>query len=148
MDYGTPHCPVCGNECGGEFTEEMRDFPNYSSHGCDDCACLTCKHLLDCSEVFLEEPIGFSYDADGYKLQGCLDSDIFVFESPFYTYAQFCSPCVPGAGSLNTPLTEQDGGPKVYALGLDWFDEYNPCPYADNLYSVATGEKVGPNEPL
>jgi len=34
----------------------------------------------------------------------CLDSDILVTKSPFYTYAPFCSPCVPGAGNLDSTV--------------------------------------------
>jgi hypothetical protein len=42
-----------------------------------------------------------------------------VVKSPFYTYAQFCSPCVPGAGNLDNPMAE---GVKTYCLGHDWFE--------------------------
>lgn len=146
--YGEPHCPVCGNDAtfvdSLSTTEAIEQWENYSKRGCDDYACLTCEHFLDSSEVFSDEALGFSYEQDGYKLSNCLDWDIFVLCSPYYTYAQFCSPCVPGAGNLDNPLTEEDGAPKTYALGLDWFDEYNPCPYKDNLYLVATGERVMP----
>lgn len=42
---------------------------------------------------------------------------IWVFESPFLgTYAQ-CSPCVPGAGDLNTP---DENGVTCYDVPPDW----------------------------
>ena len=145
-DYGEPHCPVCGNDVIAvdslSTTEAISQWENYSKHGCDDYACMTCEHFLDSSEVFADEAQGFTYDKDGYKLVDCLDSDIFVLLSPYYTYAQFCSPCVPSAGNLDTPLLAEDGAPKTYALGLDWFDEYNSCPYKDNLYYVSDNTRV------
>src|SRR5690606_21275898 len=42
------------------------------------------------------------YEKDGYKITGCLDFDLFVLNSPYFTFAQFCSPCVPGAGNLDS----------------------------------------------
>lgn len=36
-----------------------------------------------------------------------------------WTFAQFCSPCVPGAGSLDNPVED---GAKTYCLDHDWFD--------------------------
>jgi hypothetical protein len=50
----------------------------------------------------------------------CLDSDILILKSPFYTFAPFCSPCVPGAGCLDTPDLE---GVKTYCFGHGWFEE-------------------------
>ena len=73
-----------------------------------------------------------SYIKDGYKLTGCLNNDLFVIKSPYFTYAQFCSPCVPGAGNLDHPC---DGGVKCYCLGNDWFESGAPYP----IYSVETG---------
>ncbi len=78
----------------------------------------------------------YLYEQDGYKLTGCLDSDLFVLRSPFYTFAQFCSPCVPGSGNLDSPC---ETGPKTYCLGHDWFED-NKAPYA--VYSVETGEII------
>jgi hypothetical protein len=68
----------------------------------------------------------YSYEGDGYKLAIDGQGDLWVFASPFVTNAQFCSPCAPGAGYLLNPC---DDGPLTYCLGLDWFDEHNPCPY-------------------
>lgn len=91
------------------------------------------------------------YEKDGYKLSNCLQSDVFVLASPYFTYAQYCSPCVPGACNLDSPLhTDTDasevhcickdhGIPKAFCLGHDWF-ENNKAPYP--VYSVETGEKI------
>lgn len=100
----------------------------------------------------------YLYERDGYKLTGCLSNDLFVIRSPFFTVAQFCSPCVPGAGNLDSPFesvnnqegldgvdylneAESAGFPRVYCLGHDWF-ESNMAPYA--VYSVETGKLVMP----
>jgi|LakMenEpi03Aug12_release.lakeMendotaPanAssembly.Ray.scaffolds.fasta_scaffold00471_60 hypothetical protein len=109
------------------------------------------------------------WEKDGYTLSNCLQSDVFVGKSPYFTYAQFCSPCVPGAGNLDNsyepqgkskeqietvkhvaPLAlgeaikswaEQDGYPQVFCLGHDFFDN-EEAPYP--VFSVATGKRVLP----
>ena len=82
------------------------------------------------------EPIGWNYSDDGYELTDCLDNDIFVLKSPYYTFAQFCSPCVPGAGNLDNAMPD---GVKTYCLGHDWFEE-GKAPYP--VYSVETDLRV------
>lgn len=76
----------------------------------------------------------YVYERNGYKLTGCLQNDLFILDSPYYTHAQFCSPCVPGAGNLNHPCKT---GPKTYCLGAGWFDD-GKAPYP--IYEVQTGE--------
>jgi len=71
----------------------------------------------------------YEYEKDGYKLQVASDGDIFVIESPFVTYAQFCSPCAPGACYLASPLESHVEGNQCYCLGPDWFDDDCPMPY-------------------
>ncbi len=92
----------------------------------------------------------YLYEEAGYKLTGCLDNDLFVLASPFFTYAQFCSPCVPGAGNLDSAYNPAEnepfepanlGFPRVYCLGHDWFEE-GKAPY--KVYSVETGKEVLP----
>ncbi len=85
-----------------------------------------------------DDPIGWEYEGDGYKLVDCLDSDIMILESPYFTYAPYCSPCVPGAGNLDDA---GETGVKTYCLGHDWFDD-NRATYP--VYSVTTGELVQP----
>jgi hypothetical protein len=130
-DYGEPTCGQCGNPA-----IEACDAPEEEWNEGQDYACLTCKRVFWSDEAFGDEPLGYSYEADGYKLTDCLDNDIFVLKSPYFTYAQFCSPCVPGAGNLDTTGPE---GIKTYCLGHDWFDD-SKAPYP--VYSVETGEEV------
>ena len=77
------------------------------------------------------------FQSDGYKIQTG-ETDLWILKSPFYTHAQFCSPCAPGAGNLDSHCAD---GPKTYCLGHDWFDD-EKAPYP--VYSVATGEQVNP----
>ena len=121
-EYGEPTCPKCGNPTKEENGEEYY--------------CSPCESAYESYEVYSDEALGYSYEGEGYKLTDCLDSDIFVLKSPFYTFAQFCSPCVPGAGNLDTPC---ENGPKTYALGHDWFEDQK-APYP--VYSVETNEEV------
>jgi hypothetical protein len=100
----------------------------------------------------------YVYDSEGYYIMGCLDSDLMITKSQFYTYAQFCSPCVPGAGNLDNPfephpnqmtaeeiiiMAEALGFPRAYCLGHDWFDD-NKAPYP--VFSVADNTLVQPKE--
>ena len=104
----------------------------------------------------------YLYERDGYKVTGCLQNDLFVLQSPFYTYAQFCSPCVPGAGNLDSyfspanPIAECDakamlfqeeakdnGFPRVFCLGHDWF-ESGRAPYM--VFDLKTGKEVKPTQ--
>lgn len=127
QDYGAPTCGYCGNPATA-FADVTSDTDEWerSKYACDDYACISCERVFDSSEVYSDEPLGFSYEGDGYVLENCLDSDVFVFKSPYYTRAQFCSPCVPGAGNLDTPCED---GPMTYCLGLEWFeDETAPYP--------------------
>jgi hypothetical protein len=86
------------------------------------------------------DPVGWSYEGEGYKLIDCLDTDIMVLESPFYTFAQFCSPCVPGAGNLDHAMPD---GVKCYCLGHDWFED-GKAPYP--VYRVSDNYIVNPEE--
>lgn len=97
--------------------------------------CPHCDEELDFQEM---EASHFYYNQDGYHAtQDRDDTDIFVMKSPFFTYAQFCSPCAPGACHLRNPITEKDDNNKCYCFGHDWF-EGGKAPYP--VYSVETGE--------
>ncbi len=76
------------------------------------------------------------YEAEGYVIETCLDSDLIIIKSAYYTFAQYCSPCVPGAGNLDHPTPE---GCKCYCLGSDWFDNAK-APYP--VFSVETGKEI------
>lgn len=82
------------------------------------------------------EAIGLEYTEDGYQISSCLDSDLMITKSDYFTYCAFCSPCVPGAGNLNQPVSE---GVKTFCLAKDWF-ERTEAPYP--VYSVKTGELI------
>jgi len=71
------------------------------------------------------EPIGFSVDNGKYIADSDDYGDIFITKSPYYTRAQFCSPCAPGACYLTNPC---DDGEKAYCFGHDWF-ENGKAPY-------------------
>lgn len=136
-DYGEPHCPKCGRDITDPADPSITDAEwNDGKDG----ACTTCQECFWSDVLYPDEPLGQYYDADGYSITDCLDSDFMIVNSPYYTHAQYCSPCVPGAGNLDTPLTVAKGPyyerrmkralfPRVYCLGPEWFDEYNPMPY-------------------
>jgi len=95
----------------------------------------------DCSEAICE-PVGFYYDEEGYKISQCLDTDLMITKSPFFTAGNYCSPCVPGAINLNDrndEIAKNDG--IAYCLGHDWF-EGEKAPY--RVFSVETGKEVLP----
>ena len=120
-------CP----ECGTELTDDL-----VSQLDSEDMPCPACHHVItDSDQVYGDEPSSQTYEKDGYSLAYDNDSNvIWVFKSPIAINAQYCSPCMPGAGNLDSPC---DTGVLTYALGLDWFDEYSPAPYTqDDIKSV------------
>lgn len=150
-DYGKPHCPKCVTM----LTEGLEE-----GNTCEHCGC----EIVDLSDCYPESPIAHNYDKDGYAATCGEDGDIFVLKSPYYTHAQFCSPCAPGACYLLNPLDfdsmphdadcakRQHGAAecdcskgramadnRAYCLGHDWFDgEKAPYP----VYSVETGKQI------
>ena len=96
------------------------------------------RYVFGSDGVYSDKVVSWTYQHEGYTLQTYLDStEVLVIASPYYTYAQFCSPCVPRAGTLDTPLSEDSGAPKTYCLDRTWFyDEQCPYPY----WVVGTGE--------
>jgi hypothetical protein len=139
-DYGEPHCPKCGNEAiDGDIPGASADDEDYtcSQGACGDYACESCRLFFDGEEAFGDEPIGHTLDDGEYKGTVGSDGDLFILSSPYYTHAQFCSPCAPGAGYLLSPTDKS--GPKVYCLDKSWFPD-NLAPYP--VYSVKTGELI------
>ena len=117
-----PGCPSCGTQ----FKEDT-DTDTIVS-------CRECNHeVSDSSEWFSDEPSYIRYTEETKHgkivIEGCLDSDLIVTESPFYTLARLCSPCVPGAGDLDTP--DEEYGYKTYCLPADFFED-NKAPYKIN----------------
>ncbi len=93
-----------------------------------------------------EEPISFFVKNNSYLLEQWQDNpDIWVFESPYFTYAQFCSPCAPGACDLDNWLSKEawTDNNKCYCLGHEWF-ESGKAPYP--VFSVETKKEVKPDE--
>jgi hypothetical protein len=139
QEYGNPFCP----KCGAENIPPSEDSADEDWNDGKDYACVNCEECFWSDQCTPDESIGWNYTRDGYKLTDCLDNDIFVLESPFYTFTQFCSPCVPGAGNLDTPVED---GAKTYCLGHDWFED-GSAPYP--VYDVATNELVaGADKPF
>lgn len=163
--YGDAQCPECqsnvvgnnsaidesvppfavhqdGCENDGLASEcECWEFKPYSEYGCADYVCLNCRHTLDSSECFPDEALGFTYDADGYQAESCLDSDVILTKSDYYTYAAYCSPCVPGACSLESPIENPnaDEYEKCYAFNHDCFED-GIAPY--RVWRVADDTEV------
>jgi rubredoxin len=133
--YDPATCPKCGNNAEDFDSDQCQDGWEYSQ-GCTDYMCKSCMYVFDSSEAFGDEPNGYVYSGEGYEMCNCLDSDIMITKSPFYTHAQFCSPCVPGAGNLDNPIED---GVKTYCVGHDWFED-NKAPYP--VYKVESDELV------
>lgn len=120
-------CPYCGNEPkSGKAIVEMKRCPS-------------CYKKLEESDFYDQEAMGFTLD-DGEYIAECDNyGDIFIIKSPYYTYAQFCSPCAPGACYLLNPLESPIEDNKCYCFGQDWFDN-EKAPYP--IYSIKTGKIV------
>ncbi|MDO8705366.1 MAG: hypothetical protein Q7J84_10515 [Sulfuricaulis sp.] len=138
LDYGTAHCPKCGNpalDSGDDSIPATGDREDWDYKG-NDYACIDCKYTFWSDSAFPDEACGWSIDDGEYKVVNCLDNDAMIIKSPYYTMAQFCSPCVPGAGNLDNACA---AGIPSYCFGHDWFDG-NKAPYP--VFLVATGELV------
>jgi len=138
-DYGEPTCPECGNTVEDMPDRWRKRYPkSYTDKGIDK-VCRVCKVTYDNEACFGETPLSHNLDDGEYKAaQGGDDCDVFILASPYYTYAQYCSPCAPGACYLRNPT---EHGPKAYCFGADWFGaEYSPCPYP--VYRVDNDECV------
>jgi len=145
-DYGDDtFCPYCGEVSFliDDMDEADQDkVENYEYDGTAfEYACHICCKVFNAGDAMPDEPLCHSYESDGYKCYQFDDTDIFVELSPYFTYAQFCSPCAPGACYLKNPLDSKVESNKCYCFGHDWF-ESGKAPY--NVYSVETGEIVKP----
>lgn len=136
--YPDPVCPNCGGAVRSLAPDDDLDALEQFERGCADYICDACKLTADSADCIGDESIGSEIDDGEYKAVDCLDSDIMILKSPFYTKADFCSPCVPGAGDLNS---ENEDGVKAYCFGHDWFDE-GKAPY--RVFSVADDTEVLP----
>lgn len=108
-----PYCPHC-------YEALDEDFESPSP-------CPYCEQDIDEGEEYSDyaEPDCIKLTAEGYEGFVSEQNEIWVLKSPYYTHAQYCSPCAPGAGNLNSPC---DDGPKTYCLGPEFFAD-NKAPY-------------------
>lgn len=121
------YCPKCGK---------------YLRKGSDARRCPACRYNINQDRDFDgTEPEGYKYVREGYKAFQTDPTDIFVEKSPYFTYAQFCSPCAPGACYLINYLDEPSLNNKAYCFGHDWF-ESGKAPY--KVYDMKTGKVVEP----
>lgn len=162
-DYGQPTCPVCGNDLV-DFDSEYVFYKEYRSSACDY-LCHECLLIVGSDYSLPEEPLRHVLRDDGYA--GAInETDIIITLSPFYTHAQFCSPCAPGAGHLEHPCYKlipvrflrsrksrirrkwakrSDNhrrvplGVRTYCLGHDYF-YHNQAPYP--VFDVVTNKEV------
>jgi len=109
------NCPDCGSDSLVKSKSAKYDY-----------FCQSCRTWHMSEDCYSEESIGFHYDSDGYRLIDCIDYNIMVIKSDYYTKALYCSPCVPGAGNLDSP---SEDGVKAYCLASDWFDDFTKIPY-------------------
>lgn len=143
-EYGDPTCPRCGNNvinsgtrkdffCDTCFEKSYPDRDVNTLHH-DDLE----KFTYWSDQCFGDDPIGWIGNDPAYSYSMAHDGDIFITKSLYYTRAQFCSPCAPGAGYLLNPCAD---GPKVYCFNHDWFDS-GIAPYP--VYLVSDDSEVTP----
>ena len=132
-DSSEPFYTYCCPHCGTELNK-----------GSEAKRCPKCYKKINADRDFdFQEPDCFIYEDDGYACQSDSYGDIFVMKSPYFSYAQFCSPCAPGGGYMKNELETPDPNNRTYCFGHDWFEE-GKAPY--NVYSVETGELVEPTK--
>lgn len=140
-NYGPPCCPKCGNEAieSGELPEESEDW-EIAPHACSDWGCAHCEYIFDSSEAYPEECDSWTYNQEGYEMtaSGSDGFGIWVTKSPYYMRANFCSPCAPGAGNIDS---DNDDGIATYCPGHDWF-ESGKAPY--RVFRVSDDTEVFP----
>ncbi len=143
-------CPHCGEQWVDSDDEQQQlvmlfnyNAQRYEVENTDDewILCPVCQKAFNPDEMVL--PDKWFIDNDTYKAihTGGSDTDVFIIKSLYYTYAQFCSPCAPGACYLLNPLSgsEQNANNKAYCFGHECFDG-GIAPYP--VYDVETGKRV------
>lgn len=166
---GPPQCPKCNNEAKefevivrasdppGKWVshepvipDEIEEDYEFSKYSGSDYYCDVCEYVFGSEEAFPDEPEGFKYEADGYRcFQSYDDPDIFIELSPYYTYAQFCSPCAPGAMYIMNWIKKPDdpmeiGPPKGYCLGHEWFESVMTGRMIKCKYCHGNGQRTYP----
>jgi len=143
MECDYPTCPYCEEEALlyddlpmgiQEIVDEEYEYDGTAF----EYVCHICKRVFSAGDSFI--PTYFSYEEDGYcAVQNEDDTDIFILKSPYFTYAQFCSPCAPGAIYITNSLQNKMENNRGYCFGPEWF-EGGTAPYT--IYSVETGEEI------
>lgn len=122
------------DELANAIKSALEDYGTIDDDGAEGCATeIVESDDFQWADTDESGPYGY-VDSDGTSVQTTSNNELWVFKSPYYTWAQFCSPCVPGAGNLNGPMMYAGDGVKTYCLGLDWFNKDSPCPYP--IYKV------------
>ena len=143
--YGVIH----SREVGQAWYDESEPLYIYYCPECEFCfdylypdePCLSCGYKFQGDEYDMLDPVSFVYEDESIAASQCFDdTDIFIFESPYYTWCQFCSPCAPGAGYLIN-YTDPGIGIKAYCFGHEWY-EGEKAPYP--VYDAKTNEVVQP----
>lgn len=139
-DYGKATCPKCGNEATEITDPRVPVLDDELSEGWiddgRDHACIDCKYTFDGDQAYGDQPLGFYLDDGEYQATCGDDGDIMIIKSPYYTRAQFCSPCAPGAAYLMNPCAD---GPRAYCFAPDWFAN-GAAPYP--IYCVANDQPL------
>lgn len=106
---------------------------------CDDDpqTCPECQHEFRDRSMNQIEPAGWELQLDEYETATSNHTTIIV-KSPYYTKCVYCSPCVPGAGDLDSPHPE---GVKTYCFGHEMFNDER-APY--DVFLVADDSPVLP----
>ena len=145
-EYGPPTCPKCGNEAdkldafGDSFKDGIPDDYTTEKYECDEFVCVDCKHVFGSESAYGDEPLGFYLKDNEYEAQQDSCGDIFITKSPYYTRAEFCSPCAPGACYI---INSREDGDKAYCFGHDFFD-FGKAPYP--VYAVKDDSVVLPEK--
>ena len=142
--YGDPTCPKCDNVAtapeDAPDDDHEEGFEPYRNRGCcGDHYCLDCKIYFDSEDAFGDEPLGYTLDDNGIVGESSDGIDLFVTSSPYYTHAEYCSPCAPGACYLLNPVDKQ--GPRAFCLPHEYF-ESGKAPYP--VFRVSDGSLVKP----
>ena len=142
---GIRYSVISQNDVGDCWYDESE--PYYGEIECPNCEkivdisddeCPYCEYDLYDAFNFMEA-LSYVYIDDNYQIESDEYNDLFILKSPYYTYAQYCSPCAPGACHLGNPLDIKDKNVKCYCLGHDWFNS-GKAPYT--VYDLKTDEIV------
>ena len=137
--YGEPSCPHCGNELTDWDEDDHAKYEEESGAQFSTYVCENCEKIIDEEWMYPEVPLYYFVDSAGYAAEQTDEVDIFIFKSPFFTYAQLCSPCAPGACYLPSPLYVPSMNNRCYCFGHEWFED-GCAPYP--VYSVSTERMV------